>query len=270
MEKEREFEALVEKLLRRAKLDFVKQPVMGETRPDFLVTTEHGDQIVVEAKAWASNPDSTARAIHQAKLYKNLSRAAAVIIVTTAVAAPLAFGEGAVVPLAALLPSLAELALRLAARKEPRAAVGLRPSPKKKVFASMPFNSQYDDTFFVAVQPAALALNAFADRVDHTGHPGDIVKQIKHMIKDAHVVIADLSESRPNVCHEIGYAEALGRPIVQICSSPLSSFAIQSKKQSHNSIFSWAGIETKDEAGKRIEECTVELLRIDIYRVKRY
>jgi nucleoside 2-deoxyribosyltransferase len=87
----------------------------------------------------------------------------------------------------------------------------------------MPFSSHYDDTFLVAIQPAALAANAAANRVDHTGRSGDVVQQIKEMIKAAQIVVADLSESRANVCHEVGYAEALGKPVVQICSTPLAS-----------------------------------------------
>jgi hypothetical protein len=82
--REKELEAIVEKQLRKAGVKFVKEPVVGETRPDFLVTTEKGDQIVVEVKAWDQSPESTARAIHQAQRYKELSKAAAALIVTSA------------------------------------------------------------------------------------------------------------------------------------------------------------------------------------------
>jgi nucleoside 2-deoxyribosyltransferase len=87
----------------------------------------------------------------------------------------------------------------------------------------MPFSGQYDDTFLVAIQPSALALKAAAERVDHAGRSGDVVQQIREMIKTAQVVVADLSESRPNVCHEVGYAEALGKPVVQICATPVAN-----------------------------------------------
>jgi nucleoside 2-deoxyribosyltransferase len=40
------------------------------------------------------------------------------------------------------------------------------------------------------------------------------------MIRAAKVVVADLSDSRPNVLHEVGYAEALSKSIIQICSTP--------------------------------------------------
>lgn len=222
MAREAELEALVEKQLRDGRVKYVKEPVVGNTRPDFLVTTDRGDQIVVEVKAWKPSPENTARAIHQVQRYKELSRAAAAVIVTAAGQA-ISLASGGVVPAAAFAAALSALASRLAKEKGVRRAVESRASPKKRVFASMPFSGQYDDTFLVAIQPSALALNAVADRVDHTGRSGDVVRQIKAMIKAAQVVVADLSGSRANVCHEVGYAEALGKPVVQICSTPVAA-----------------------------------------------
>jgi hypothetical protein len=219
---EKELEAVVEKQLRAAGMKFLREPVVGETQPDFLVTTDRGDQIVIEVKGWEQSPESTARAIHQGQRYKELSKAAAALIVTSAgVALPLAFGG--VVPASAFGTALSALVDTLAQAGRTRKPVESKPSPRKRIFASMPFSGQYDDTFLVAIQPSALALNASADRVDHAGRSGDVVEQIRAMIKAAQVVIADLSESRPNVCHEVGYAEALGKPVVQICATPVAA-----------------------------------------------
>ena len=57
----------------------------------------------------------------------------------------------------------------------------------------MPFAPAFDDTYLVAIQPAALAVNALAERVDHNGLPGEVLPQIKKMIETSEVVIADLS-----------------------------------------------------------------------------
>ena len=35
-------------------------------------------------------------------------------------------------------------------------------------------------------------------------------------------MIADLSEAKPNVLFETGYAHALGKPCIHICSTPLA------------------------------------------------
>jgi hypothetical protein len=215
-------EAAVERELRDAALDYVRQPVVGNTRPDFLVTTDRGDQIVIEVKNWDPSPAATRRALHQAKRYKELSKAAAALVVMSAGAA-IPSAIGGVVPIGSFIPAMIDLAARLAQLKRPGTASEPRESPTRMVFASMPFSGQYDDTYLVAIQPAALAVNAVADRFDYDGSAGDVVSQIKERIRAAEVVVADLSESRANVCHEVGYAEALGRPVIQICATPVAS-----------------------------------------------
>jgi hypothetical protein len=216
------FEADVERLLRDANVTFEKERVVGEARPDFLVTTENGDQIVIEAKGWGASPDATARAVNQAQRYKELSKAAAAVVVTPAVLQTLTSGAIAVTPLGELVSTIATFASQLAQNKRPSKPSVVQAVPKKKVFASMPFAQQYDDTFLVGIQPASLVNGAMAERVDHNGMAGPVVPQIKAMIKAAKVIVADLSDSRPNVLHEVGFAEALRKPIIQICSTPTS------------------------------------------------
>jgi len=214
-------EFAVEQKLREAKLDFKKHVVVGDARPDFVVTTANGDHIVVEVKAWESNSANTARAINQVERYKELTKAAAAIIVTAA-GQVLSIKSGAVVPIAQLVSTLSSLAVAAMGQKRSQTALTSRAAPKKSVFASMPFASQYDDTFLVAIEPAALASGAIAERVDHNGTAGNIVAQIQSMIRASKVVVADLSDSRPNVLHEVGFAEALQKPVIQICSSSTS------------------------------------------------
>ncbi len=221
MKSEADIAAEVEQLLRDAKWEYKKGPVIGDARPDFLVTTHKGDQIVLEVKAWEANPDNTARAIHQAQRYKELSKAAAALVVTAS-GAVLSSQFGGVVPAALLLSTLTSLASSLAQRKAPPKVQPLKPPPKKMVFASMPFALEYDDTFLVAIEPAALAKGAIAERVDHKGTAGNAVAQIQAMITAAKAIVADLSDSRPNVLREVGYAEALQKPVIQICSTPTS------------------------------------------------
>lgn len=222
MKDHRELEADVERQLREGNWKYIREPVIGDTRPDFLVTTSTGHQIVIEVKAWESSVDSTARAVHQSQTYQRLSGASAALVVTASgEARPMS--SGGTVPISAFLPTLNTLAQELAETHVPAKSVTSSPSPSRRVFASMPFAGKYDDTFLVAIQPAALALSAVADRIDHSGQAGDVVLQIKQMIKTAEVVIADLSESRPNVLHEVGYAEAAGKQVIQLCSPDVST-----------------------------------------------
>ena len=111
--------AQVEQMLSEAKLNFAKEVVVGEARPDFVVTTDNGDQIVIEVKAWESSPDSTARAINQAHRYKELSKAGAAVVVTSTVLESIASSAIAVTPMGGLIGALARLANILAKKKRP-------------------------------------------------------------------------------------------------------------------------------------------------------
>src|SRR5262245_7818925 len=180
---ERALEDEVERMLREANVNFTKEVVIGEARPDFVVTTDNGDQIVVECKAWDRGLDTTARALNQAQRYKELSKAAAALLVTPAVLESITSAAIAVAPMGGLVTTLAALAASVAQNKRKSQSQAVLPAPKKKIFASMPFALQYDDTFLVAIEPAALSNGAIAERVDHNGTAGPVVPQIKAMIK---------------------------------------------------------------------------------------
>jgi hypothetical protein len=95
-------------------------------------------------------------------------------------------------------------------------------SPDRPLFfAAMPFAPGYADTFHLGMTKAAEAVGGVCLRADHDSFRGDIVTWIKSRIDASVAVVADLSESRPNVLFEVGYAEALGRPVIQISSTPL-------------------------------------------------
>lgn len=238
MKSEMELIDQVEKQLREGKWNYVRGRVIGNARPDFVVTTEKGDQIVIEVKEWKLNAENISRAIHQLQRYKELSKAPAALMITTARPESFSSGSEGIVPISDLEPALIKVQQQLAAKTKPGRKQRTIPSPRKKVFASMPFAMQYDDTFLVGIQPAALAVGAVAERVDHAGQAGNIVAQIQTMIKAAKVIVADLSNSRPNVLHEVGYAEALGKPVIQICSSPFSDlpFNVRNNKTIQYSI----------------------------------
>src|SRR5437870_13075556 len=97
MRSESELTAQIEKQLRDSNWKFKQNLVIGTARPDFVVTTDKGDHIVVEVKAWQQSPNNVARALHQAQRYKELSKAAAVVIVTPAGKAA-STAQGEVVP----------------------------------------------------------------------------------------------------------------------------------------------------------------------------
>jgi hypothetical protein len=85
----------------------------------------------------------------------------------------------------------------------------------------MPFDGAYDDVYFVSMVEAAKRLKAVCERVDQSEFVRDIPTVIREKIRASDVVICDLSEAKPNVLYETGFAHALGIPAVHICSTPL-------------------------------------------------
>jgi len=86
-----------------------------------------------------------------------------------------------------------------------------------QVFVSMPFGVDFDPLLKDIIEPAINLLGDACIRVDRLGMPGDAVTQIYEGIKKSSYVVAVLTGGRPNVYHEVGYAEALGKPIIFMC-----------------------------------------------------
>ena len=76
---------------------------------------------------------------------------------------------------------------------------------------------EYDERFQV-IEEALQGFGCVAIRIDKQQHLGDLVARIKEEIRRASFVIADLTDERPSCYFEVGYAEALGRPIIHVAS----------------------------------------------------
>ncbi len=226
----------LENILRNAGISYRRQPTIGGLRPDFIVTGPHGEKIVLEVKGWDPRGGNTARAIHQVQLYKKATGADEALIVMPDLKKN--YKRKGVIKLDAVLPTLQKLFHLPASPARPasvegRAAEESRPArpprpatptapSKRMIFAAMPFSSEYDDTYFIAMSHAAEQVGADCKRVDLKEFSGDIVAEIKRLITSSAAVIVDLSEAKPNVLYEAGFAHALKKPTVHICSTPLA------------------------------------------------
>jgi hypothetical protein len=83
--------------------------------------------------------------------------------------------------------------------------------PQPFVFVLMPFSSDFDDTYRLAIKPACEHANAYAERVDEQIFEGSILQRIYNQISRADIIVADLTGRNPNVFYETGYAHALGK-----------------------------------------------------------
>lgn len=206
---------------------FEAAPIVGGIRPDFLL--RHGDRtMVLEVKPWKGPAMvDMVHGLDQLAFQVDAVGADRGLLVVQEVRTAMPPPE--IVPLARLGD-----AVRAWQREEQEPVAGEEVSPPspKQIFAAMPFAPEYSDTYRVAMREAAQAVGAGCVRVDDLTFVGDIVEKIEELIRESDAVIVDLSESTPNVLFEYGFALALKKPYVLICSTPLDElpFDIQYKK----------------------------------------
>jgi len=83
------------------------------------------------------------------------------------------------------------------------------------IFVSFPFDGQFDSVFDV-IRDLASRRQLNAVRVDQKkvfANP-PVADSIQRSIREARLVIADVTGSNPNVLHEVGLAQAFGKPLV--------------------------------------------------------
>ncbi len=74
------------------------------------------------------------------------------------------------------------------------------------VFVAMPFREDYDDQFYLAIQPCVKEVGLLCERMDLDVFTGDITDRMFQRIAAARLVIALLDGGNPNVYLELGYA----------------------------------------------------------------
>lgn len=86
----------------------------------------------------------------------------------------------------------------------------------KRVFVVMPYATEHDTLYDLVVEPAVSVWRDEIRRLDRKQTPGSVVKQIEDGIRTADYCIVVLDGLRPNVLYEMGYAQALGKPLILI------------------------------------------------------
>jgi hypothetical protein len=85
---------------------------------------------------------------------------------------------------------------------------------KKRVFVALPFSEEFQNVYEFGIYPAVRSCGFICERVDETHFTGDVLGRIREGIEAASFVIADLTEGRPNVYLEVGYAWGKGIPVI--------------------------------------------------------
>ncbi len=211
---EKDFEKIIADQLREAGLKFDTQKALAGLAPDFIVYAPDGRQFIVEVKDW-DFPGLTTEASRQAQNYQDAMKADGAFVVIPGLKRSLP--SKGVVTLDGLVPALLAELETTKTRSNPPTATNVG----KLVFAAMPFAPQYEDVFFIAMRYAAEQVGAVCTRVDRREFQGSVVDEIQSLIRKSVAVFVDLSEAKPNVLYETGYAHALKKPCIHICSTPI-------------------------------------------------
>ncbi|HEY1302230.1 MAG TPA: hypothetical protein VGF24_01690 [Vicinamibacterales bacterium] len=83
-----------------------------------------------------------------------------------------------------------------------------------RVFIVTQFSSPYNEVYSHVIKAVCQELKLTALRADELYGPEIIIKDVVDNITKSQIVIADISPTNPNVYFEVGYALALGKPIV--------------------------------------------------------
>jgi len=129
-------------------------------------------------------------------------------------------------------------------------------------FVIQPFDSgEFDKRFDDIVEPALKSAGLRAYRVDKDPSVDTLIDAIEEHITKAAICLADISTDNPNVWYELGYAFAVGRPVIMICSDKRGQkfpFDIQ-----HRSIIIYRSESTSDfqQLERQISERAAALLK---------
>jgi hypothetical protein len=85
------------------------------------------------------------------------------------------------------------------------------PPAKRHVFVALPFSEQFEDVYEYGIYAPVRACELICEKTNESAFTGDILLRIRDRIETAWLVIADLTEARPNVYLEVGYAWGKGK-----------------------------------------------------------
>jgi hypothetical protein len=84
--------------------------------------------------------------------------------------------------------------------------VGYSSEAKPLVFVAMPFDKKMYDVFHYGIRGAVNKAGYLCERADEDYFTGDIMERVKSRIRQADLILADLTQANANVYLEVGYA----------------------------------------------------------------
>ena len=83
-------------------------------------------------------------------------------------------------------------------------------------FVIMPFQDPFNYYYDEIIKPAGQKAGFMTQRADDIMGPGAFMQDVANGMKDATVIIAELTGRNPNVFYELGLAHAWGKPVIML------------------------------------------------------
>lgn len=83
-----------------------------------------------------------------------------------------------------------------------------------EAFVVMQFTAEFDALYQEVIKPTCEAFGYKCVRADDIFTSGLIIEDITSSIRDASVIVADITPNNPNVFYEVGYSHGLGKPTI--------------------------------------------------------
>jgi len=99
-------------------------------------------------------------------------------------------------------------------KKPPTPSLPKRIKRIPRIFIIMPFTPELDDVYHLGIREVVAKVGGSCERADEMQHVGGVVEKIYDSIKGADIIIAELTAANPNVYYEVGFAHALGKPVI--------------------------------------------------------
>jgi len=93
----------------------------------------------------------------------------------------------------------------------------LRKLLKPSCFVIMPFKAEHSDILWCTLEPVIEEAGFLPQRADWSLDLKQIIDDVIILLKEAGVVIADITGANPNVMYELGYSHAIGKPTIIVC-----------------------------------------------------
>lgn len=88
--------------------------------------------------------------------------------------------------------------------------------PARLAFVALPFKKSFDDLYVYGIRSAAEAAQIVVERADDVIDSVEIIEHVRARIEACDFVIADTTETNPNVYYELGYADGLRKRVLLI------------------------------------------------------